>query len=106
MNITITESARVQIKKLLLENNKGAFRVAIQAGGCSGFIVKFEYDEKKEKDHCFNEEDGLVVIDQRSMLFLKGATLNYDSDLNNTGFKIENITDQKRSCGCGQSFGT
>jgi iron-sulfur cluster assembly accessory protein len=106
MNITISESAKIQIKKLLLENNKEAFRVSILAGGCSGFMTKFEYSEKTEKDHCFNEDGVCVVVDQRSMLFLKNSTLNYYSDLNDTGFKIENITDMKRSCGCGQSFGT
>jgi iron-sulfur cluster assembly accessory protein len=105
MNITITESAKLQIKKLLFENNKPAFRITILAGGCSGLMTKFEYSEIMDKDKIFQDDGCVVVIDSKSLLFLQGSTLNYYSDLNESGFKVENISNSKRSCGCGQSFG-
>jgi iron-sulfur cluster assembly accessory protein len=104
MSITVTESAKNQIKKLLLENNSEAFRVSIKAGGCSGFLTHFDFSDKQDKDHLIGFDGGLVVVDPRSMLFLKGSTLNYYSGLNESGFKVENIENLNRSCGCGHSF--
>jgi iron-sulfur cluster assembly accessory protein len=51
-----------------------------------------------------SERDGAVVmVDEQSYAFLKGAELDYCDDLTGTGFRILN-PNAARSCGCGTSF--
>jgi iron-sulfur cluster assembly protein len=43
-----------------------------------------------------------MFIDKKSMLYLKGTTLNFVTGLMGHGFKFEN-PNVKGSCGCGES---
>ncbi|MGE5221779.1 MAG: HesB/IscA family protein, partial [Omnitrophica WOR_2 bacterium] len=46
-----------------------------------------------------------VVVDEVSINYLKGATIDYVEDIMGSGFKILN-PNAVSSCGCGNSFRT
>ncbi len=83
-----------------------AIRIGLRGGGCDGFSYVFEWADKPagKHDHVLAFEDGRVriFIDKKSMLYLKGTTLNFVTGLMGHGFKFEN-PNVKGSCGCGES---
>lgn len=80
-------------------------RLGVKGGGCSGFSYVIEFaDAVRPKDQVF-EFDGLkIVVDPKSLVFLNGATLDYEVKLMQHGFKFVN-PNEKTGCGCGESFG-
>jgi iron-sulfur cluster insertion protein len=105
--ITISESAKVKIKDLLLEENnpKLALRTFVQGGGCSGFSYGFTFDDEiNEDDFEVPLDEFKVLIDSMSMQYLTGAEIDYKEDLHGSAFKITN-PNATTTCGCGSSFG-
>ena len=99
--IKFTDKALKQINGLLSKKDKGSFfRIAIKAGGCSGFQYEFTFDKEKAKDD-LNFEN--ILIDKTSADLLKGSEVDYVSELIGEQFKITN-PQTKSSCGCGVSF--
>ena len=104
--VSLTPGAAVKIKELMAENPEEALvlRVAIQGGGCSGFQYGLGFDSGAVDDDLVTEQHGVtVVVDPHSAPYLKGATVDFLSGLQESGFKIENPNAQA-SCGCGHSF--
>jgi iron-sulfur cluster assembly protein len=90
-----------------------ALRIGLRGGGCDGFSYVFEWADKPagKHDHVLEfasgdteqeQEQVQVLIDKKSMLYLKGTTLNFVTGLMGHGFKFEN-PNVKGSCGCGES---
>jgi iron-sulfur cluster assembly accessory protein len=106
--IQITESASRVINKQLQKQQKpgGGLRIAVKAGGCSGFSYVFAFDgAAKDNDEVFEGADGAkVFIDQRSLKLLDGTVLDFDEhNLLATSFTLKN-PHAKSTCGCGESF--
>jgi iron-sulfur cluster assembly accessory protein len=104
--VSLTPGAAVKIKELMAEDPEEALvlRVAIQGGGCSGFQYGLGFDSGAVDDDLVTEQHGVtVVVDPHSAPYLKGATVDFLSGLQESGFKIENPNAQA-SCGCGHSF--
>ena len=81
-----------------------ALRVAVLAGGCSGFQYKFELDEAPQPDDLVVEHAGVrVLVDPASMDLLGGAVLDYSDALMGAHFTIRN-PNATSACGCGTSF--
>ena len=60
--IEITENAKKQIVKLLLNEPKGSFfRVSVEGGGCSGFKYNFSIDNKSNKNDILIDQ---ILIDK------------------------------------------
>ena len=79
-------------------------RVAVLAGGCSGFQYKFELDGSVKADDVLIERDGArVVVDQASLELLTGAELDFVDKLMGAHFSIRN-PNATSACGCGTSF--
>lgn len=106
--IKITESAAKQIQHLKYEDkaaDEAFLRVKVKRGGCSGYSYKMEFDTAvTEKDKAFDMNGARVVIDDQSLLYLLGLTLDFQGGLNGKGFIFENPNANK-TCGCGSSFG-
>jgi iron-sulfur cluster insertion protein len=104
--IQITDSAKLKINELLLEeNDPGVFlRTFVQGGGCSGMQYGFTFDTDKNDDD-FEVDIGThkVIVDSLSMQYLEGATIDYTDDLMGSSFSIKNPKAQT-TCGCGSSF--
>ena len=99
--LQITENAKKQIAKLLLNEPKGSFfRVSVTGGGCSGFKYSFSIDSNSNTNDILIGE---VLIDKTSHEFIKNSKLDYEENLMGKSFRINN-PDAKASCGCGISF--
>lgn len=108
--ITLTENAAQAVKDLLAKRNlldQGyALRVFIQGGGCSGFQYGMALDNRILAEDTVEEFFGVkVLVDEMSIQYLKGATIDYVEELMGSGFKIHN-PNAVSSCGCGSSFRT
>jgi iron-sulfur cluster assembly protein len=105
--IQVSESAAKKIINLKAEDNAAAeafLRVRVKRGGCSGFSYKMEFDTQlTEKDKSYESNGAKVVIDDQSLLYLIGMTLDFEGGLNGKGFIFQNPNATK-SCGCGSSF--
>ena len=103
--IDLTEAAASKVKELMAEENEVAvLRVAVQAGGCSGFEYALGFDRgAQEGDHELKLHGVDVVVDPYSAPYLQGATIDYLNGLQESGFKIEN-PNASAACGCGHSF--
>lgn len=104
--IEITESAKIKILDLLLEekNPNLMLRTFVQGGGCSGFQYGFTFDEEKnEDDFEFPLDEYKLVVDSMSMQYLQGAVIDYKDDIMGSSFSIKNPNAQT-TCGCGSSF--
>tara|TARA_B100000902_G_C26460686_1_gene505268 strand:- start:8 stop:385 length:378 start_codon:yes stop_codon:yes gene_type:complete len=91
--------------KILLENEENSyFRISVLGGGCSGFQYDFSFDRKPNDEDTIFKEGGIdYLIDNVSLDFLRGSTLEYVSELGGSYFKIEN-PNATANCGCGTSF--
>jgi len=106
--ITITPAAAQAVKELLekRELEGYALRVFISGGGCSGFQYGMALEGNIRENDLSYEIDGVkVVVDEVSIDYLRGATVDYVDDLMGSGFKIDN-PNAVSTCGCGSSFRT
>ena len=106
--IEITESASRVINKQLAKQAKagGGLRIAVKAGGCSGFSYTFAWDDSsKDTVLVFEGADGAkIFVDPRSLKLLDGTVLDFDeNNLLATSFTLKN-PHAKSTCGCGESF--
>ncbi len=106
--ITLTPAAAQAVRDLLAKRNlEGyALRVFISGGGCSGFQYGMALEANIRDADLTAEFDGVkVVVDEVSINYLRGATVDYVESVMGSGFKIEN-PNAISSCGCGSSFRT
>ena len=80
-------------------------RLRVVAGGCSGFEYVFGWErEPRAADVVVEGPDGAqVFIDPKSLPFVDGTELDYDTALLSKGFVLNN-PNAKSTCGCGSSF--
>lgn len=105
--IYVSPVAAEQIKKQLNKRNtpNGYLRCGVKGSGCSGFSYVLEFDDidPRTKDIVFNIEGVNIVIDNKSIIYLNGCTLDWEKNLLKQGFKFIN-SNEKSKCGCGESF--
>jgi len=73
---------------------------------CSGLSYIFAWEkEARFGDEVFQGPEGSkLYVDKKSLLFLNGTVLDYDTNLVSKGFVFNN-PNAKTTCGCGSSFG-
>jgi iron-sulfur cluster assembly protein len=106
--VDISPQAAAQLKKMLRrkapDNPEMGVRLGVRGGGCSGLSYVVDLDDKVSKWDEVYEIHGLkVIVDKKSMLYLKGSILEWSGNLLHGGFEFNNPQAQK-SCGCGTSF--
>ena len=104
--VHLTDSARGEILRLLQEDGRedAGLRLSVAGGGCSGLSYNLEFTPQEPGDTVTEPEAGLrVFIDPKSVLYLKGVTLDFQSGLSGRGFVFQNPSAQN-TCGCGESF--
>ena len=112
--IELTLGAAQQVQKLIEDQempvNSGV-RFSVKGGGCSGFEyhvelagpVKFELPKTTEK--VFVSHGVRVIVDDRSLMFLTGSTVDWKSQNLGYSFVFDN-PNSTGTCGCGVSFST
>jgi iron-sulfur cluster assembly accessory protein len=100
----LTDRAAERIAEIASANGGGALRVAVLAGGCSGFQYKFDLDRETAPDDVVIAHGGAqVFIDPASLDLLAGSELDYTDALMGSHFAVRN-PQATASCGCGTSF--
>jgi iron-sulfur cluster assembly 2 len=81
-------------------------RLSVEGGGCSGFQYEFSIDEQgpREGDNIYAAGECSVLCDDVSLEFLRGSTIDFESDLMRSAFIIAENPNAQSSCGCGSSF--
>jgi iron-sulfur cluster assembly protein len=106
--IQITETASRKIRTLMAKQgiSEGGLRVGVKGGGCSGLSYTFAWErEPRFGDDVFEGADGAkIFVDKKSLLYLDGTVLDYDTNMLSKGFVFSN-PNAKSTCGCGSSFG-
>ena len=107
-SVNITPTAVNTVRQLLEQKNvpDHGLRVFVSGGGCSGMQYGMALEaEPGPFDHVMDTGGVKVFIDATSMMYLKGATIDYEDSLMGGGFRIDN-PNAVSSCGCGHSFKT
>jgi iron-sulfur cluster assembly protein len=104
--VMLTQSAANAVRGVMTQKNlQGyALRLYISGGGCSGYQYGLALDSNIHPEDSVTELDGIkLIVDEVSIKYLQGATVDYLEGLTSNGFKIIN-SNAISSCNCGQSF--
>jgi iron-sulfur cluster assembly accessory protein len=103
----LTDKALARVKTILQKpENKGkVLRIFVIGGGCAGLNYSMALGFTKTADYVLESEGYKVVVDPKSMEFLKGMQIDYYETVQSSGFKFNN-PNAIASCGCGLSFKT
>ena len=105
--ITVTDTASKRIKLNLEKRGKGVgIRIGVKTTGCSGLAYVLEYVDKYEHEVGvvnYAQNDFVVLVDAKSLVYLNGLTMDWVRNGLNEGFDFVNPNEKDR-CGCGESF--
>ncbi len=106
--VSLTPAAANAVRDLLVKRNLAdyALRVFVTGGGCSGYQYGMALENNiRPTDLSFEYDSVKLVVDEVSIQYLMGASIDYVESVMGSGFKIEN-PNAVSSCGCGSSFRT
>ena len=105
--VALTESAAAKVQEFLSSQDDAdevALRIAVQAGGCSGFRYALFFDDRQLEDDVVLQQHGVQLrVDKMSSIYLTGATIDWKESLEASGFAIDNPNAQS-TCAYGDSF--
>ncbi|MFJ4225815.1 iron-sulfur cluster insertion protein ErpA [Microbacterium sp. NPDC089695] len=104
--VKLTDAAATKVKNLLEQEGRDdlRLRVAVQPGGCSGLIYQLYFDERfLEGDETVDFDGVEVIVDNMSVPYLDGASIDFKDTISEQGFTIDN-PNAAGSCACGDSF--
>jgi iron-sulfur cluster assembly accessory protein len=102
----VTPRAAAQVAEIAAREGKpgAGLRLAVEAGGCSGFQYRFDLEDAPAGDDLVIEEgQGRVFVDPVSLELLAGAELDWQEALIGAHFAVRN-PQAVSGCGCGTSF--
>ncbi len=104
-DLTLSPAAAKRIQAIGAQQGRALMlRVAVEGGGCSGFQYQFDLVDHANDDDLRIERDGAAaLVDEMSLVLLKGSEIDFIDELAGAEFKIRN-PNAKSSCGCGVSF--
>lgn len=102
--ITITAQAEQRIERVLAKRGGIGIRLGVKTTGCSGLAYIMEYvDAATDTDTVISCGNCRIYVDQKSIPYLEGMTVDYVRQGLNEGFKFTNPNERDK-CGCGESF--
>jgi iron-sulfur cluster assembly protein len=104
--VRLTPKAIAMAKAALVKRGTptASLRLGVRGGGCCGVSYAIEFSDKiRERDNIYDFDGLRVIVDPKSLVYLRGAVLDYEVKLMQHGFKFVN-PNEKSSCGCGESF--
>jgi iron-sulfur cluster assembly accessory protein len=102
----VTPRAAAQVAEIATREGKpgAGLRLAVDAGGCSGFQYRFAIEESPaEDDLVVVAGPGRVFVDPTSLELLAGSELDWNEALIGAHFAVRN-PQAVSACGCGTSF--
>lgn len=126
-NFTVSSKAWNRIAEVNktegFSNAKRALRLAIESGGCHGYLYKFSFEELSNvdsqeditlkpsdsvsfSDKSVEPSDSLpqLVVDKHSLKKLQNATIDFHSELKGSAFVVVGNELVDQSCACAMSF--
>lgn len=101
--VSLTDAAADQVKCLMAQKEKGFLRVGVKNGGCAGMEYTMDFVAEPEKlDERVQDKDVEIVVDSKAVLFLLGATVDFETTKLHSRFVFKN-PNQTDACGCGES---
>jgi len=104
--VRLTPKAIEMAKRALTKRGTpdASLRLGVRGGGCSGVSYAIEFSDKvRSRDNVYDFDGLRVVVDPKSLVYLRGSALDYEVQMMQHGFKFVN-PNEKTSCGCGESF--
>jgi iron-sulfur cluster assembly protein len=104
--VRLTKKAIEMAKQALVKRGTpdASLRLGVRGGGCSGVSYAIEFSDKiRDRDNVFDFDGLRVIVDPKSLVYLRGAVLDYEVKLMQHGFRFLN-PNEKSGCGCGESF--
>lgn len=104
--VKLTDQAIDKVRALLEAEGRDdlRLRIAVEPGGCSGLIYQLFFDERLEESDAVVEFSGVeVVVDEMSVPYLDGASIDFEDTIQKQGFTIDN-PNAGGTCACGDSF--
>ena len=104
--VMLTDKAAEKLNEFLKGHEESAdagLRVAVKGGGCSGFQYALALDEARDGDQTFDVSGIRIIVDEASLRYVDGSTVDYTESLMGAGFEVKN-PNVVASCGCGSSF--
>jgi iron-sulfur cluster assembly accessory protein len=102
----VTPRAAAQVAEIAAREGRpeAGLRLAVDAGGCSGFQYRFALEDAPAGDDLVVEAgSGRVFVDPVSLELLAGAELDWTEALIGAHFAVRN-PQAVSACGCGTSF--
>ena len=103
--ISVTERAAERVRELVAGNDRPlvGVRVGIKNAGCAGMAYTLDPVEvPNPADDVVSEHGVQVYVDPKAVLFLLGATMDFEATKLRTGFTFKN-PNEVSACGCGES---
>jgi iron-sulfur cluster assembly accessory protein len=105
--IQLTPAALQMVRELHSQNNvddKYALRIYVAGKSCSGYQYGMALDNQPlETDTVIQADDVRVLIDDVSIQYMLGSTVDYIDDERGKGFLVDNPNAVESSCSCGGS---
>lgn len=104
--VFLTDAAVEKAYELLQREDRDdlKLRLSVQAGGCSGLIYNLQFASTDLDGDTYYEYPGVdLVVDQMSLPYLHGTTVDFQDTLEKQGFVLDN-PNSSGSCACGDSF--
>lgn len=105
-DVNLTPKAVEMVRKMHAKEGLDAahgIRISVVGGGCSGFQYQINFDQQKDGDRVAEFDGMRVYIDDFSLPYIAGTTLDFVEGLHGAGFRFDNPR-ASRTCGCGSSF--
>ena len=105
--ITFTDKGAEKVQEFLdsqsADIQTSGLRVGVRGGGCSGFQYALAFDTQRDGDTVFEDHGLRILVDNQSLPYVDGSSIDYVDSLQGAGFKVDN-PNVIAACGCGSSF--
>ena len=105
--IDLTESAANAVRNAIdgAKQPVEGLRIKVESGGCAGLKYMMGLVSEIDPEDLVVERNGVrVFVDQVSLPYLDGTTVDFVISLQGSGFVFDN-PQAKNACSCGKSFG-
>lgn len=101
--LSLTDAAAERVKELMSGRDAGHLRVGVKNGGCAGMEYVMDYvAEPDALDERVDDKGVSIVVDGKSLLFLLGSVIDYETTTLHSKFVFRN-PNETDACGCGES---
>jgi iron-sulfur cluster assembly accessory protein len=92
--VSITPAAAAIVRDLIKQRNLDdsyALRIYISGRGCGGFEYGMGLENKPAQTDSTFESEGLkIIVDENSLEYMRGSTIDFIDDERGKGFLVEN----------------